>query len=222
LHLQGPQIGICPWARILSAGGLEETAEAAQHSLKVWRANPDRTLLPFSLTLLWAAEFAALKLKLKEFSEMHFLVSLFLSLALLAGGVPQSAAPAGQAKSPRAWDAKTIEWQEVDADGTKYALLEGHRDVPGEAFTYAFFIPAGYHEHHWHSADARVAVVQGALKVNFGETLDLEHTTAYPVGSFLLVPANVKHTMAADVDTIIIGTAVGPWATHHHGEHQHH
>ena len=148
---------------------------------------------------------------------MHFLFSLFLSLVLLTRGVPQSAAPAGQAKSPRAWDAKTIEWQDVDADGTKSALLEGRRDIPGE-FTYAFFIPAGYHEHH----DARVAVVQGALKVNFGETLDLEHTTAYPVGSFLLVPANVKHTMAADVDTIIIGTAVGPWATHHHGEHQHH
>jgi len=153
---------------------------------------------------------------------MHFLVSLLLTFALVTGPVPQSATATSQAKSPQAWDAKTIVWQDVDADGTKYALLEGRRDVPGESFTYAFFIPAGYHEHHWHSADARVAVIQGALKVNFGETLDLEHTTSYPVGSFLLVPANVKHTMAADVDTIIIGTAVGPWATHHHGEHQHH
>ena len=152
---------------------------------------------------------------------MHFLVSLLLTLALVTGPVPQSA-PTSQAKSPQAWDAKTIKWQDVDSDGTKYALLEGRRDVAGEAFTYAFFIPGGYHEHHWHSADARVVVVEGALKVNFGETLDLEHTTSYPVGSFLLVPANVKHTMAADVDTIIIGTAVGPWATHHHSEHQHH
>jgi len=94
--------------------------------------------------------------------------------------------------------------------------------VPGESFTYAFFIPAGYHEHHWHSSDARVVVVQGALKVSFGETLDLEHLKTYPTGTYLLVPANVKHTMAADADTVIIGTAVGPWSTHHHGEHQHH
>jgi len=153
---------------------------------------------------------------------MRFVPLLVLTLVLSIGAGSQNADTAKTPKSAQAWDAKSIKWQDIGADGTKSALLEGRRDVPGEAFTYAFFIPAGYHEHHWHSADARVAVIQGALKVNFGESLDLEHMTAYPVGSFLLVPANVKHTMSADVDTIIIGTAVGPWATHHHGEHQHH
>jgi hypothetical protein len=42
----------------------------------------------------------------------------------------------------------------------------------------------------------------------------------YGVGSYVLVPKNVQHTMGATVDTIIIGTAVGPWATHRHGEHK--
>jgi len=153
---------------------------------------------------------------------MRFVLSLILGLAITTGSAPQTANSSTSTKVPQAWVAKTIQWQDIDKDGTKYALLEGRRDVPGEAFTYAFFIPAGYHEHHWHTSDARVAVIQGALKVNFGETLDLDHMTAYPVGSFLLVPANVKHTMAADVDTIIVGTAVGPWATHRHGEHEHH
>jgi quercetin dioxygenase-like cupin family protein len=152
---------------------------------------------------------------------MRYLLTFVLSLLFTAGMVPQAKENRSPAKKPQAWDAKSIEWQEVDADGTKSALLEGRRDVPGEAFTYAFFIPAGYHEHHWHSSDARVAVIQGALKVSFGETLDLEHARAYPAGCFLLVPANVKHTMAADQDTIIIGTATGPWATHRHGEHHH-
>src|SRR6267143_181973 len=119
--------------------------------------------------------------------------------------------------SARAWDAKTIVWQKVDSDGTKWSVLEGRSDVPGEAFTYAAFVPAGFHEFHSHASDARVAVVQGVLKVSFGETLDLEHLKSYPVGSFLFVPANAKHTMAADEDTIIIGTAVGPWHTHHPG-----
>jgi quercetin dioxygenase-like cupin family protein len=146
---------------------------------------------------------------------MHWIMVAMLNLIFC------QAPAAEQAKKPQAWDVKTIQWQ-VNADGTKEALLEGRRDVPGEAFTYAFFIPAGYHEHHWHSSDARVVVVQGALKVSFGETLDLEHLKSYPVGTYLLVPANVKHTMAADEDTVIIGTAVGPWSTHRHGEHQHH
>ncbi|HXJ12710.1 MAG TPA: cupin domain-containing protein [Candidatus Limnocylindrales bacterium] len=146
---------------------------------------------------------------------MYWIVVAMLNLIFC------QAPTAPEAKKPQAWDVNTIQWQ-VNADGTKDALLEGRRDVPGETFTYAFFIPAGYHEHHWHSSDARVVVVQGALKVSFGETLDLEHLKTYPTGTYLLVPANVKHTMAAEEDTVIIGTAVGPWSTHHHGEHQHH
>lgn len=64
-------------------------------------------------------------------------------------------------------------------------------------------------------------MISGALRVSFGETLDKAGAKAYPVGSYLLVPANVKHTMGADVDTIIIGTAVGPWSTHHNEDQQH-
>jgi quercetin dioxygenase-like cupin family protein len=146
---------------------------------------------------------------------MHCLIAIVLNLFFVTG-------PADvQAKIPQAWDAKTIQWQKVDSDGTKWSILEGHSDVPGEAFTYAAFVPAGFHDHHWHASDARVAVVQGTLKVSFGDTLDLKNLKSYPVGSFLFVPANVKHTMAADEDTIIIGTAVGPWGTHRH-EHAHH
>jgi quercetin dioxygenase-like cupin family protein len=135
---------------------------------------------------------------------MFWLIVLMTNLVLLATSVTEPA------KVPLAWDAKTIVWQKVDSDGTKWSVLEGRSDVAGEAFTYAAFVPAGFHDFHSHTTDARVAVVQGVLKVSFGETLDLEHLKSYAVGSFLLVPANVKHTMAADEDTIIIGTAVGP------------
>jgi quercetin dioxygenase-like cupin family protein len=143
-----------------------------------------------------------------------------VKLTLLLLTILICAAPAA-AQEAKAWDAKSIVWQQEDSDGTKYALLEGDRNAPGKAFTYAFFIPAGYWEHHWHSADARVAVISGALGVSVGEELDKKGAKSYPVGSFLLVPANVKHTMGATVDTIIIGTAMGPWATHRHEGHKH-
>jgi len=139
--------------------------------------------------------------------------ALFALLCLPHLATAQQSAP----RRPAAWTAATIPWAEVYPDGTKYALLEGRRDVAGEAFTYAFYIPAGYWEHHWHSADARVAVLQGALKLAYGSVLDSLHTTSYGVGSFALVPANRQHTMGADEPTVIIGTAVGPWATHQHG-----
>jgi quercetin dioxygenase-like cupin family protein len=147
---------------------------------------------------------------------MHWLIAIIINLGLLA-------LPSGEPnKSPQAWDAKSITWQKVDADGSKWAVLEGRSDVPGEAFTYAAFIPAGFHDFHSHGSDARVAVVQGVLKVSFGDALDMQHLKPYPVGTFLYVPANAKHTMAADEDTILIGTAAGPWHTHHPEEHRHH
>lgn len=139
----------------------------------------------------------------------------FLLLVLsVIPGVLTAQQPAPRVAS--AWTAATIHWSEEYPDGTRYALLEGHRDVPGEAFTYAFYIPAGYWEHHWHSADARVAVLQGVLKLAYGPTLDSLHTTSFGVGSFALVPANRPHTMGANEPTVIIGTAVGPWKTQQH------
>lgn len=127
----------------------------------------------------------------------------------------------GQSTAVQTWDPTNIVWQNSYPDGTKWSVLEGDKDVPGKAFTYAFYIPAGYWEHHSHNQDARVAIVSGALKVAIGPQLDKEGAKAYPVGSFLLVPANVEHTMGADVDTIIIGTAMGPWKTHHDEEMHH-
>ena len=122
----------------------------------------------------------------------------------------------------KAWDPGNIVWQNTYPDGTKWSVLEGDKDATGSAFTYAFFIPAGYWEHHSHNQNARVAVVSGALKVAIGPKLDKDGAKPYPVGSFLLVPANVEHTMGADVDTIIIGTAMGPWKTHHDEDMHHH
>ena len=146
---------------------------------------------------------------------MNWLIAIAVNLVFFA-------APAAEpTKAPQAWDAKSIVWQKIDADGSKWAVLEGRSEALGEAFTYAAFIPAGFHDFHAHATDARVAVVQGVLKVSFAEVLDLEHLKAYPVGSFLFVPANVKHTMAVDEDTIIIGTATGPWHTDHPTNHQH-
>ena len=115
-----------------------------------------------------------------------------------------------------AWTTDTIVWQEIAPDGTKYALLEGRRDVVGQPFTYAFFIPAGFWDPaHWHTQDARVFVVSGALRLGYGDELKPTQAKAYPAGSVLLVPAEARHFDGSDVDTLIIGTAVGKWATYY-------
>ena len=107
-------------------------------------------------------------------------------------------------------------WDEIAPDGTRYALLEGRRDVAGGVFSYAFFIPAGFWDPaHHHTADARVFVAKGALSLGYGDELAPEMATRYPAGSFLLVPAGDRHFDGAREDTLIFGTAIGPWATHY-------
>lgn len=81
-------------------------------------------------------------------------------------------------------------------------------------FTYAFFIPAGvFDAPHVHMADAHLHVAQGELRLGYGTSFDRDAADAYPAGSFLWVPAGAVHFDGANEDTVLIGTATGPWDT---------
>jgi quercetin dioxygenase-like cupin family protein len=119
--------------------------------------------------------------------------------------------PTGNA--PFAVRVDEIRWERLRPDGTRAATLWGSREA-GRSFAYAFSVPAGvWDAPHSHSAEAWIVVVRGELRLGYGPTLDRSAATAYPVGSFLRVPADAVHFDGAEVDTVIIGTAVGPWAT---------
>src|SRR5215471_1944751 len=47
----------------------------------------------------------------------------------------------GQSPAVQTWNPENIVWQRTDSDGTKWAVLEGDKDVPRKPFTYAFFPP---------------------------------------------------------------------------------
>ncbi|MGL4728597.1 MAG: cupin domain-containing protein [Bosea sp. (in: a-proteobacteria)] len=121
-----------------------------------------------------------------------------------------SATPAAE------WHVDTLTWQEVAPDGTRYSLLEGRRDKAGEAFSYAFFIPAGFWDPpHWHTADARVFVAKGTLYLGYGDAMNRASAKAYPAGSYVIVPGGHRHFDGSNEDTLILGMALGPWSTHY-------
>jgi hypothetical protein len=116
--------------------------------------------------------------------------------------------------APADWHPDDIVWQRINPDGTRFALLEGVRDRSGAPFTYAFFIPAGvWDAPHSHAATARVFVARGTLALGYGMALDRTKARRFPTGSILLVPAGAVHFDGAAEDTVIIGTAIGPWST---------
>lgn len=154
---------------------------------------------------------------------MHYPLTLVLSLVPAAGPAPPPAETREkQEETPQAWDPKTIVRQKIELQRTKWAVREGPRDVPGEAFRYPAFVSTGFHEHDWLVSDAHVVVVQGVLKVNSGENLNLDPPAPDRGGAFLLAPANAKLRMAVALNTMVIGTSLGPWITHRHGDHRQH
>jgi hypothetical protein len=114
------------------------------------------------------------------------------------------------------WTADTIPWQETSADGSRFALLEGRRDVPGGAYTYAAFVPKGvWSKAHFHTQATRLVVLRGSLWLGFGDKADRASMTAYPVGSYLMVPGGTRHFDGAEEDTVVIATAIGVSETVH-------
>ncbi len=131
-----------------------------------------------------------------------------LAALMVATGVAHAADPA------KGWTPDTIVWQTNAPNGTGYALLEGNRDSGAAPFSYAFRIPEGvYDTPHSHSATVRVFVAKGALRIGFGSVFDRSRLMTYPAGSYVIVPGGAVHFDGADVDTVIYGTATGPWST---------
>jgi hypothetical protein len=108
----------------------------------------------------------------------------------------------------------TIPWEPAAPDGSRFALLDGTREVAGQAFSYAFALPLGlWDKPHRHSTTARIFVLKGVLKLGWGAAMDKTQVRAFPAGSFVVVPAGAVHFDGADEDTIILGVASGRWAT---------
>ena len=117
------------------------------------------------------------------------------------------------ADSSTIWSADKIHWQEINPDGSKYAVLEGDRTKAG-SFTYAFLLPDGvWVPPHSHTGAARVFVVSGTMLLGDGATED--HSKAMPVqaGGVFLVPKDAPHWEGAKGDTLIVGVGQGPWKT---------
>ncbi len=120
----------------------------------------------------------------------------------------------GDAPKNRVWSADQIEWQRIDKDGTKYAVLDGNRDEAGKPFTYAFWMPGGvWVKPHTHTQQAHVVVVKGNIKLGYGTKMDKAKTMELKAGQFFIVRGGEAHFEGSDGECLIIGTALGGWKT---------
>ena len=123
--------------------------------------------------------------------------SLVAAAVLAQGAAADKPKPAhkSSAKTAVIWPAGDLKWTEVPGGppGVKQATLWGAPDKG--AFGAMFKFPAGFSAAlHTHSAEERIVTVSGT----FIHGPEGKPEVRLPGGSYLLEPANYKHTTACD------------------------
>lgn len=96
--------------------------------------------------------------------------------------------------------------------GAQLAVIEGDPSKAGAYFAFRAKFPDGYKvPPHWHPTDERVVVLQGTLGLGMGERFDPTAGHELPVGSYALMPKDVKHFAWAKGETIIQLSGIGPF-----------
>jgi quercetin dioxygenase-like cupin family protein len=95
--------------------------------------------------------------------------------------------------------------------GAQLAVLFGS---PAEEGPFAFRLkfPAGYEvPAHWHSKDELVTVIAGQFSVGTGDKLDRNASQSLAPGSFVHLPAGMKHFAWTAEETIVQINGTGPF-----------
>jgi len=96
--------------------------------------------------------------------------------------------------------------------GAKMAVVSGDPSKAG-SFTIQLAMPDGYRiPPHFHPTDEAVEVKQGTFLFGMGDTLDVAKTQAMKAGARGSVAANMHHFAIAKGATVVVVTAVGPFA----------
>lgn len=89
-------------------------------------------------------------------------------------------------------------------DGRERAQLFGD-STKGGAWVDRAKVPAGRRVlAHTHPQDELITVIEGTWYLGEGRTFNDANLKAYPAGSFIVIPANVPHFVAAKEGSVII------------------
>jgi mannose-6-phosphate isomerase-like protein (cupin superfamily) len=129
-------------------------------------------------------------------------VSVALALALRAATGP----PAESKKQVTALAPQDIRWftPAYYTDGRQRAHLRGDSSKGGDWID-RVRIPGGSRVlAHTHPDDEVITVIEGTWYLGIGERFDEAKLTAYPSGSFIVIPAGVPHFLATREGPVIV------------------
>jgi quercetin dioxygenase-like cupin family protein len=132
-----------------------------------------------------------------------------------AEGEPPAAAAADAQRTPVVMLAPDeLEWRPADVlpPGASMALMEGNPAEEGY-FALRLRFPANYRiPPHYHPAVERVTVLEGTFHLGHGERWDDDAMEEHVRGSYISMPAGMRHfARAGDQQVIVQLASLGPW-----------
>ena len=99
--------------------------------------------------------------------------------------------------------------------GAKLAVITGDPSKPGP-FVIRVQFPAGYKvPPHWHPTDENVTVLSGTMALGMGEAWDDAKMQALPAGSYVVLPAEMRHSVMVRTAATIQITGMGPFVVNY-------
>ena len=96
--------------------------------------------------------------------------------------------------------------------GSKAAVLSGDPAAEGP-YTLRALLPDGYKiPPHWHATAEHLTVISGTIHVGMGETFDAAKATALSTGGFAVMPAEMRHWVWAEGETVLQVHGDGPFS----------
>ena len=122
----------------------------------------------------------------------------------------QASAPGAAATRP----AGLTEWQPSQRmPGVFFMPLLGDGTKPGP-YVYRVRAPHGFRiPPHWHTKTMHLTVLTGTLMIVMGDSLDSSRAQPYAAGSFLAMPAGMRHLEWFEGETVVHVETEGPIET---------
>ena len=133
--------------------------------------------------------------------------------ALTSVSSADSMGNAAAAAAPTIVMPDSLTWTPVKGiDGAMMAVVYGDPTKAGSVYTLRLKLADGTKiPAHWHNDSERVTVLSGTFMVGVGNTMDMASMKALGPGSFVFIPAGVRHYAMAKGETIVQTTGNGPF-----------
>jgi len=129
-------------------------------------------------------------------------------------GARHAPAQGGGADGHTAIAPDALKWTPV-GPSTLLAVLDGSPEKEGAPFVIRLKLASGTRvPPHWHPVDEHLTIISGTFYMGTGEKFDESTATALTIGSYAMMPKEVRHFGWTGVETVVQIHGVGPFKTY--------